>query len=111
MRPFQRKIAFYDQVTALLEATGLSEQDRIQVLWRTGTSQEALTPTTAWKRMKLVEKEVDKIREKIRPLCKPGKSHKAIMKEFIQLQFVSFLCCRHLSEWNLMAHASDVATT
>ena len=89
MRPFQRKIAFFDQARALLEATGLTPQQQLEVMWRTGTSKEALNPETAWKRFKLVEKELEKISEKVKPLCKVGKSHDDVMKEYIYLQFVS----------------------
>ena len=89
MRPFQRKIAFFDQARALLEATGLTQQQQLEVMWRTGTSKEALNPETAWKRFKLIEKELEKISEKVKPLCKIGKSHDDVMKEYVSLQFVS----------------------
>lgn len=89
MKPFQRKIAFYDQARALLEATGFAPQDQIEIMWRTATSREALTPDSAWKRVRLVEKEVERIRDKVKPLCEEGKSHDDVIKEFIQQQFVS----------------------
>lgn len=89
MRPFQRKLAFYDQAKALLEATGFSSQQQTEIMWRTGTSREVLNPDSAWKRAKLVEKELDKIRDKVKPLCVDGKSHHDIVDEYIQQQYVS----------------------
>lgn len=89
MRPFQRKVAFYDQAKALLEATGFQPHQQIEIMWRTGTSKEPLTPESAWKRVRLVEKELEKIRDKVKPLCEEGKSHDDIVNEFIQQQFVS----------------------
>jgi len=89
MRPFQRKAAFYDQAQALLEATDFLPHHQIEIMWRTGTSKETLTPETAWKRVRLVEKELEKIREKVKPLCAEHKSHDTIVNEYIQQQFVS----------------------
>jgi hypothetical protein len=107
MRPFQRKLAFYDQAKALLEATGFSPQQQTEIMWRTGTSREVLNPDSAWKRAKLVEKELEKIREKVKPLCMDGKTHNEIVDEYIQQQYVSemWLClvssccldCEHVS--------------
>lgn len=89
MRPFQRKIAVFDQAQALLEATNLSPQQRAEVMWRTATSKESLNPQTAWKRVKLIDKELEKICEKVKPLCKDGKSHDDVVNEYVTLQFVS----------------------
>jgi hypothetical protein len=91
MRPFQRKIAFFDQARALLEATALSPQQQSEIMWRTGTSKESLNSETAWKRLKLVEKELENISEKVKPLCKDGKSHDDVVDEFVVQQFVSVL--------------------
>ena len=93
MRPFQRKLAFYDQAKALLEATGFSPQQQTEIMWRTGTSREVLNPDSAWKRAKLVEKELEKIRDKVKPLCVDGKTHNEIIDEYIQQQYVSERGC------------------
>lgn len=87
MRPFQRKLAFYDQAKALLESTGFSSQQQTEIMWRTGTSREVLNPDSAWKRAKLVEKELEKIRDKVKPLCVDGKTHNEIIDEYIQQQY------------------------
>lgn len=89
LRPFQRKFAFYDQAMALAEASSLLPHQKEEVMWRTGTSKEPMQPDTAWKRMKLIDKEVRQIIEKIKPLCREGKSHEETYREFIQIQYVS----------------------
>lgn len=89
MRPFQRKLAFFDQVQALVDATGFMPHQRQEIMWRTGTSKEAMNAETAWKRLKLIEKEIEKLQEKIKPLCEDGRGHDEIMNSFVQQQFVS----------------------
>jgi len=87
LRPFQRKLAFFDQAMALVEGAGFLPHQREEIMWRTGTSREPMQPETAWKRMKLIEKEVEKVAEKARPLCVIGKSHDDVCNEFIQQQY------------------------
>jgi hypothetical protein len=89
MRPFQRKLAFFDQAIALAETTSLLPHQREEIMWRTGTSKEPMQPDTAWKRMKLIEKEVEKLQEKIKPTCGNGKTHDEIVNDHIQQQYVS----------------------
>lgn len=50
-----------------------------------------MQPDTAWKRMKLIEKEVEKLIEKIKPLCVDGKSHEDVCRDYIRQQYVSSL--------------------
>lgn len=90
MRPFQRKLALYDQLTALVEMIDFFlPHHKEEVMWRTGTSKEAMTADVAWKRMKLIEKELESVRYKIEPLWSSDKTHEMVMNEFIQKQFVS----------------------
>ena len=49
LRPFQRKLAFFDQALALLAQSDLLPHQREEVMWRTGTSKESMQPETAWK--------------------------------------------------------------
>jgi len=70
-RPFQCELAFFDQAIALVDTASdyLLPHKREEIMWWTGTSKEPMQPKMAWKRMKLIEKEVEKVVEKIRPLC------------------------------------------
>jgi hypothetical protein len=89
LRPFQRKLAFFDQAMALIEASELLPHQRDEIMWRTGTSKEPMQPDTAWKRMKLIEKEVEKLIEKVKPCVGNGKTHEEVCDEYIQQQYVS----------------------
>lgn len=89
MRPFQRKVAFFDQAKAILEATGFMPHQQEEIMWRTGTSKEAMNAETGWKRLKLIEKEINSLRARIRPFCEEGKSHDDVVNQYIQQQFVS----------------------
>jgi hypothetical protein len=102
LRPFQRKLAFYDQSLALVDAIGLLPHQKGEIMWRTGTSREPMQPETAWKRMKLIEKEVEKIKERIKPFVAEGRSQKETCDMFVQKQYVSgsghiFILASHLS--------------
>eukprot|EP00980_Cylindrotheca_fusiformis_P012898 scaffold3211_cov120-Cylindrotheca_fusiformis.AAC.6 len=88
LRPFQRKIALWDQAVALVKQSDLLPHQREEVLWRTGTSKALLDSDTAWKRLKVSEKELDKlVNEKVKPIYKIGQTHEELCKEFIQKQF------------------------
>lgn len=89
LRPFQRKLAFWDQCVALVQTIDLLPHQRDEIMWRTGTSKEHMQPETAWKRMKLIEKELEKLKEKVEPFCDGRKSHTEVCDAFIQEQFVS----------------------
>ena len=89
LRPFQRKLAFYDQAVALVDAMDILPHQKIEIMWRTGSSKEAMQPDTAWKRMKLIKRAVERIAEKIKPLTQ-GRSHDDACDMFIQQQYVSF---------------------
>jgi hypothetical protein len=91
LRPFQRKLAFFDQALALVdELDCLPSPHREEVLWRTASSKEQMEAETAWKRMKMIEKDVEKMAEKIKPLCTSGKGHDEVCSEYVQKLYVSF---------------------
>lgn len=68
LRPFQRKLAFFDQANALLDTLDfLHMHQKEEVMWRTATSKETLMPEVAWKRMRLIDRELVKLSEKVQP--------------------------------------------
>lgn len=88
LRPFQRRIAFWDQAVALIKQSDLLPHHREEIMWRTGTSKALMEPETAWKRMKIIEKELEKlINEKVKPCYREGMAHDQLCKEFIQRVF------------------------
>ena len=104
-RPFQRKLAYMDQVQALLdELACIPAADKESVLWRTATSKEPMDSEIAWKRMKYIEKDMAKLVETARPFCSGEKTHNEIVDELVQhlvVSSVSSICIfgRHKYPW------------
>lgn len=89
LKPFQRRIAYWDMVVALVDSLSFLQQyQKDEVLWRTGTSKEQLQPEGTWKRRKLVLKELTKINEAVSALLE-GRSDEEAVEEYIQQQYVS----------------------
>jgi hypothetical protein len=96
LRPFQRKIAYIDMANALVNSlSGLMTHQKAEVLWRTGTSKEPMNAETAWKRRKLLNKELENIRDAVTPLLVADRTHDEALDHFIQQQFVSYRCCEN----------------
>jgi hypothetical protein len=88
MRPFQKKIAFWDMANYLVQTTDLMEHEKSEIMWRTATSKEPLQPETAWKRARNIEKELASLVEQIQPFLQ-GHSHEEAVHALIQNQWVS----------------------
>lgn len=89
LRPFQRKLAYLDMANALVNSIdALMPHQKVEVLWRTGTSKEPMNAETAWKRRKLLNKELENIKDFVTPLL-VGRTHDQALDAFIQQQFES----------------------
>jgi hypothetical protein len=74
LRPFQRKLAVFDQANHLLEEiSGASSQIGLttranseEIMWRTATSKERLNPESMWARATRLTKDVEKVAEQVR---------------------------------------------
>ena len=94
LRPFQRKLAFMDQALALIDSLDfLYPQQKEEILWRTATSKEALSPDIAWKRQQLIGKELKRLAELVRPFVGKGRSHEESCDLLEQHLFVSLFLC------------------
>jgi len=93
LRAFQRKHVHWEAAKASLETTDLQPHQCAEVLWRTGTSKEALGAETAWKRSKMIDKELKALCDAIGPIqaAVPGRTHEEAIDEYIQQQFVSLV--------------------
>jgi hypothetical protein len=92
LRPFQRKVAFLDQACALVESLDfLFPHQKDEILWRTATSKEQLAPDFAWKRMKLIEKEMISLSQQVKPFVNTGRSHDESVDLLVQHLYVSRL--------------------
>lgn len=90
LRPFQRKIAHFNQLLALLETLDFIPANlRKEVLWRTGTSKEAMNNEIAWKRSRAITKELAKIAMNVQPLVNMGMSHTQACDAIVQEQYES----------------------
>lgn len=78
LRPFQRKLAVFDQAKYLLEEisgesslVGLKTRAKQEeIMWRTATSKESLNPETMWSRATRLTKDVEKVAEQVRQFIK-----------------------------------------
>lgn len=87
LRPFQRKVAYWDMANALVQSLSfLLPYQKVETMWRTGTSREPMNPETAWKRRKLLNKELEKIASEVRPLMQ-GRTHDEACELYIQQQY------------------------
>ncbi|KAL7575484.1 hypothetical protein ACA910_020070 [Epithemia clementina (nom. ined.)] len=76
LRPFQRKVALVDQAQALVSMLDFClPHHKAEILWRTSTSRETVTPEICWKRFQLIQKELDRLAEQIKPFMAPERSH------------------------------------
>ena len=70
--------------------SGIMTHQKTEVLWRTGTSKEPMNAETAWKRRKLLNKELENIRDAVTSLLVPDRTHDEALDHLIQQQFVSY---------------------
>lgn len=78
LRPFQRKLAVFDQARYLLDEisgetslVGLKTREKQEeIMWRTATSKEILNPETMWSRATRLTRDVEKVAEEVREYIK-----------------------------------------
>jgi hypothetical protein len=90
LRPYQRKAAFMEQCSFLLESLDfVTPTQKEEVLWRTMTSRLPLDGTVAWTRLKSVGKELKDLADQIKAFTAPGRSHREAIDRLVQSLFVS----------------------
>lgn len=92
MKPFQRKIALFETCKDILSTlTFIPVYHRIEVLFRTATGKTPLTPELAWRRMKLIDREIgQQILPKFSELWNrygSDRSHDYVCDQFLQQEF------------------------
>jgi len=89
LRPFQRKIALYDCAVDLINSlTFIPPYHKLEIMFRTASGKVPLSPELAWRRMKLIDREISKvIVPGVKPFMRGGKSHSAACDAFIQKQY------------------------
>ena len=94
LRPFQRKIALYDTAVDLINTLDIIPSHlRSEIMYRTASGKLPLSADLAWRRMRLIDREIAKtIIPKIKPFYEGNdKDHKTVCAEFIQDQYVSIM--------------------
>jgi len=91
LRPFQRKFALLGTAVDLLKTLDfLNDYQRQEIMFRTNSSKEPLAPDLAWRRMKLITREIAQtILPQAEELVKEnkGKRHDEICVMLLQKQF------------------------
>ena len=89
LRLFQRKIALYDAASDIINTlVFIPPYHRIEIMFRTASGKVPLSPDLAWRRMKLIDREIQKtIVPKIRPFLDPERGHRECCNDFIQAQY------------------------
>merc|ERR1712238_562220 len=89
LRPFQRKVALYGTAKDIIDTLDyIPVYQRMEVMFRTQAAKLPLSPELAWRRMKVIDREVEKsIVCKIKPFLDKGKTHEEVCEEFIRSEY------------------------
>jgi len=93
LRPFQKKWALFATAVELLRTLDfLNHYQRQEIMFRTNASKEPLAPDLAWRRMKLITREINstiipKAKELIALPENKDKSHDEICKQLLQCMY------------------------
>jgi len=97
LRPFQKRALLLGQVYNLLEQLDvLSPEEKEAVLWRTQKNRVQIDDMTAWKRTKIIERDLAKLREQIRSYEHPRRTHQESVNMLVQASYVSDECWRFI---------------
>lgn len=90
LRPFQKRALLLNMIYNILRKIDfLSASEKEAVLWKTQRSQEQLDPVTAWKRCKIIERDLSKLLSDFPPFVAPGRPHSSSVDMLVQDMYVS----------------------
>lgn len=92
LKPFQRKVALHDTASDIVDTLSfIPPHYRIEIMYRTAASKALLTPELSWRRMKLIDREIQKtIVPKVMQMSTTEKTHDEICNMYLQQEYVSF---------------------
>ena len=67
----------------------LQASEKEAVLWKTQRRQEQIDPVTAWKRCKIIERDLGKLLQQLQPYSRPNRTHQQSINVLVQDLFVS----------------------
>jgi hypothetical protein len=88
LRSVQCKAILWKVAQAILASMYIQPRQREEILWRTRTSKEPLGDEIAWKRARMIEKDLSKLTDDIRPYQADGRSSDEAVDLYIQGLFV-----------------------
>ena len=92
LRPFQKRALLMSMVYNILsEIDFMTPGDKEAVLWKTQRSQEQLDPVTAWKRCRIIERDLSKLLRQMPRYMSPDRPHGVAVDMLVQAIFVSSL--------------------
>ena len=90
LRPFQKRALLLSMVhNVLWEIDFMTAADKESVLWKTQRSREQLDAVTAWKRCKIIQRDLDKLLLEIPRYMAPMRPHSVAVEMMVQAMFVS----------------------
>ena len=90
LRPFQKRALLMTTVNHILrEIDFLTASEKEAVLWKTQRRQEQLDDATAWKRCKIVERELVKLCQQLTRYIEPTRTHQLSVNMLVQELYVS----------------------
>lgn len=91
LRPFQRKIALYDCAADLVNTLDwIPAGHAMEVMYRTASGKTPLSPDLAWRRMKIIDREIAKtIIPGVKPFICPELTHQQACDAYIESQYQS----------------------
>ena len=90
LRPFQKRALLLSIVYSVLrEIDFMTSSDKEAVLWKTQRSREQLDDVTAWKRCKIIQRDLNKLLLEIPQYTVPGRPHGIAVDMMVQGMFVS----------------------
>lgn len=91
LKAFQRKVALHDTASDIVETLiFIPPHYRIEIMYRTNTKRELLTPELSWRRMRSIDRDIKaQIIPKVLQMNEPGKTHAQICSIYLQKEYVS----------------------
>jgi len=90
LRPFQKRALLMSMVFHIMrEIDFLKPSEKEAVLWKTQRRQEQIDPVTAWKRCKIIERDLGKLLQQLQPYSRPNRTHQQSINVLVQDLFVS----------------------
>jgi len=99
LRPFQKRALLMSMIYSILrEIDFLTPSEKEAVLWKTQRSQEQLDPVTAWKRCKIIERDLGKLCQQLTRYIEASRTHQQSVNLLVQHLYVSWFgsCFLHV---------------